>query len=220
MACLPVQSTFAIRPNEVPGSITLPGVPTPGNVVIVMFGCNIDEPNLVVDTTKWKSFTGGGGWKCFNTPAGTFGARLYTRGVYRYVQPGDLAALPAICSGGSTYWAYACYEVSGVSGVWNNDLLFAFTREDIDSLIALPILPTIKAGSLALTCIASYNGTSNPTVGGSWTLDYSNNNAVNYGSIASASRQIAAAGTPLDGIWTNVNSNPYGGLVLVLQPGA
>lgn len=223
MAATPVQNSFGIHTIQVPGSVTLSSAPTAGNWIIAILGVNIDYPNIVIDTTKWKLFDAAGSWRFTEVAAGNFGARCHLFAVYRKVIAGDGAALPAFCTSGTTYWTHAIWEVSGLPSDWETALLFSFAREDQDIKKALPNLPTVAAGSLALTCVACYNGAANPTISGSWTLDFAGNNAANFGNLGAASRQISAAGTQLDGTWTPHEpggGNPYAGICLVLTTAA
>lgn len=218
----PVQNSFGIHTIQVPGSVTLSSAPTAGNVIVALLGVNIDYPNLVIDSTKWKQFDGVGSWRFSEVAAGNFGARVHMVAVYRYIVSGDTAALPAFCTSGTTYWTHAIWEVSGLSGDWAADLLFSLGREETDANSLLPTFPAIANGSLALTSVATYNGTVNPSISGSWTLDFAGANASNYGGLGGASRTMNA-GDVIDGQWTSHGlggANPYSAVCLILTPSA
>lgn len=172
-----VQHKSAIRPQEIPGSITLTSTPTAGNLLIVMLGCNIADASITINTSKWtlvpsSKFTSGN----------TCGMMLY-----RYVQGGDTSTLPALWTAGSTYWAYTVWEVSGVSGTFSNDTgNLSMTGHGTGGGTVTSLSPTnmsVAASSIILGGGAMYNGNADPTLSGSWTQDEVGHNNANYGSV-------------------------------------
>jgi len=220
MALAVVQHQSGIHTSQVPGSVTLGTAPTTGNLLVCLLGVNILRTNLHLNTTDWTMFQQVG-----DPTYGTVGIIMV--GVYRYVQPGDTAILPAFCTSGTTYWTHCIWEISGVTGNWDDDLLFCGARAEFqnsydDPQAALTAYPVL-ADTLALTGGAAYNGNGNPSITGTWTLDESGNNNANYGSVGGAHRNMVA-GDIIDGAWTlhNVGSNPYAAMVLAFttQPPA
>lgn len=186
-----VQHDNAIHGSSIPGAITLGATPTSGNLLIAFIGCNLTRSSITV----------GAGWTQFD------GVNLYGNALnaamtclYRYVLPGDTATLPAFWSAGTTYWSHQVYEISGVSGTWDDDLLSSAPLYGPQATNNLPPLPLFNSG-LALTGFSRYNGNANPTISGSWSLDDANNNAGNFGSAGGAHRAISN-GDVIDGAWS------------------
>jgi hypothetical protein len=204
MSMLPVQTSLAIHGASVPGSITLGAAPTVGNLLIAFVGCAIG----------FSSITIGSGWTLFQYVMDV-NAQTVMTAMYRYVQAGDTAALPAFWTAGSTYWTHDVYEVPNVSGTWANDFLCAIPMCDSLTTANLPPFPVIANG-LAITSVARYDGSANWSISGSWTLDNTANNAGNYGSAGGASRVISS-GQTIDGAWSGGGtSSPFGGLMVML----
>lgn len=222
MALAVVQHQSGIHPHEVPGQITLGAIPTSGNLLVAVLGVRISPASdLVVNDPSWKQFN------AIYRPGSP--DVLYQVAIYRYVQPGDLALLPAFCTGGDTYWAHAIYEVSGVSGNWNDDLLGSYIMCQYDSNPSTPVTqplsayPAIASGSLAITAVAVFDSNENPAISGSWTLDETGNNASDYGAIACAHRDMNA-GNVIDGAWSQtgweLSSLYQGGAILFILTSA
>jgi hypothetical protein len=210
MALAIVQSHAAIHGANVPGSssqVTLSGAPTSGNLLICFLGVNIGKSSITVNTADWTPFEA-----VFQEGRDT---NLTMMALYRYVEPGDVAALPAMWTAGSTYWTHMVWEISGVTGDWEQDLLFTTGVRFWSANAAYPALPIPTDGCLALTGTASYNGGSNPSYSGSWSLDQAFNNNSNYGSCSGAHRFVDE-GDVLDGAPTQGTSQPYGMIYLIL----
>src|SRR5579872_4806900 len=165
MALAVVQHQHVIHGIGVPGGVTLGSTPTAGNLIVIYVGCNIASSSITLNTTDWQQIG-------VSTNSIYTGGFANTQGTVqiRYVQPGDTTSLPNMWTAGSTWWGHIVYEISGVSGDWEKDLLFCMTRAGDISGVALPGLPITGPG-LALTMAASYNGSINPSITGSWTLD-------------------------------------------------
>lgn len=195
----------------VPGSITAGWTPTPGNLLICLLHCNLTASGITVNTGSWTDF--------IDTSISTI---QYGMGLYRYVQIGDTTALPALWSAGNTYWAYDLFEISGVSGVFASDVqasAAASTAANVSTLATPGPIVTTATSSLALAGAGQYNGNTNPTLSGGWTVDESQNNATNYGSTVGGEQVISSSGTsvsvtvPTGG----VAGNP-GDIILVVLP--
>lgn len=206
MALARVQSHLGIHTIQVPGAVTIGAAPTAGNLLIAFIGVN---------ETGW---TVGSGWTQFDAVSfSEYNTSYIIICLYRYVVGGDTATLPAFMSAGLTYWTHDVYEVSGVTGIWTTDFLRGVKLQDIISNRALPTITMPVDGGLALVSSASYNGTSNPTITGSWTMDDSANNAVNYGS-ASGSHRLMDRGDAIDGTLSQGTSSPLAAYLLMLGP--
>jgi len=187
----------------VPGSVTLVSAPNTGNLIIAILGLtDMLNSSLTVNTASWTQFNS-------TTRTNGSGNQLFMISLYRYVQPGDTVAMPAFCTAGSTHWGWTIYEISGVSGTWNNDLLVAMTGQQYDANFstpvsrALPAYPAIANGSLAITAQLTELNLEAPTLTGSWTLDYSQvafPQGTAYGSVGNAHRSMNAGDT-IDGTW-------------------
>jgi len=176
--------------------------PTVGNLLIALIGCNIAAGSITI----------GSGWTLFDEVQS--GGNVVMTALYRYAQSGDTTSLPAFWSAGTTWWTHEVWEVSGVSGTWDTDFLSSIPLPGAQSNAALPQFPIFIDG-LALTGTASYDGSTNPSITGSWTLDDTNNNRSNYGSAAGAHR-VVTNGDTIDGTWTQGSSAPYGGILVLL----
>jgi hypothetical protein len=209
MALAIVQHRGAIHGNTVPGSsssVVLTGAPVAGNLLIAFVGVNIADSSLTINTTSWTVFE-----KVYQAEPN---ANLVMVCLYRYVQGGDTATLPAFATAGSTYWTDTVYEISGVNGTWDNDLLFSQPIYKTQSNASfMTLTPPIKC--LALASTARYNGNTNPSYSGTWTTDETHNNNSNYGS-ASGAHRFMAAGDTIDGAPTQGSSTDPQGTVLVM----
>jgi hypothetical protein len=211
MALAIVQHHGAIHSNTgitTDGSVTLGSAPTNGNLLIAVLGCNITKANITINTAYWTLFD-------YVTSADN-GQTVVMSALYHYVGASESAALPKFWTAatGGTYWSDEVWEISGVAGSWDTDFLCSVPLWNAPSNSALPQLPIIAAG-MALTAVASYNGSSNPSITGSWSLDDSNNNNSNFGSAAGAHR-VVANGDTIDGTWTQGTSSPFGGILIIL----
>ena len=189
-----VQTAYDIHGNSTPGNITLPGAPTVGHLIIVFV--HWGEANMAaptINTSAWTQFitvTSGSNEPCF--------------AVYRYVQTGDTAVLPAICTAGTAYWGATAFEISGVSGTFATDVEASSGTFGNVSSITAPSITTASTGTLALLAGGQYNGNTNPTLGGSgtWTTDQSAHNSTNFGSVACGHQTVSASGTAVAGTVT------------------
>jgi hypothetical protein len=179
----PSVAQFASANNHsLAGSPTLPSAPTVGNLIVLFLGSGSNS-FANVDTTKWTVLTHGG-------------ATHFGLCAYRYVQVGDTAALPSICSSGFDYWASEAYEIANVSGVWAND----FDQfKDAYDLTASPItttsMSTVLNNELAILGTMQYNAVATMSVAAPWTTDITGLSAANFGSFDLASRAITTSGT-------------------------
>jgi hypothetical protein len=109
--------------------------PTVGNLVIAFAGFNATYAALTRNSAFWSlgyaSFDGGDSNIC----------QLV---LYRYVQSGDTAALAPFLTAGSSYWAWTLYEISGVSGAWDNDVFAVYGRRNSKNR-NFAVLPAITA---------------------------------------------------------------------------
>ena len=189
-----VQTAYDIHGNSTPGNITLPGAPTVGHLIFVFV--HWGEAYMAaptINTSAWTQFitvTSGSNEPCF--------------AVYRYVQTGDTAVLPAICTAGTAYWGATAFEISGVSGTFATDVEASSGTFGNVSSITAPSITTASTGTLALLAGGQYNGNTNPTLGGSgtWTTDQSAHNAMNFGSVACGHQTVSASGTAVAGTVT------------------
>lgn len=200
-----VQHVGGIHASSIPGTVTLGGAPTAGNLIIELIGCNIASASITINTANWTQFDQA------QEPSGN---TVVMTALYRYVQGGDTATLPAAWTAGGTYWTHQVWEVSGVSGTWNTDFLSSVPWYGAISNTAIPQFPIFASG-MALSGVASYNGNTNPSISGAWTLDDANNNNSNFGSEGGAHRVISSSDT-IDGTWTQGSSAPFGGVFVLL----
>lgn len=208
MSLAVVQSHNAIHGIQVPGAVTITSAPTAGNLLIAFLGVNASDGGITIGT----------GWTRFDQVIQYQSTNVNMICVYRYVVGGDTSTLPAFATSGTTYWTHQIWEISGVNGTWENDILGCYSIQgDLMANSALPALPVFANGSLALTGTASYNGNSDPSITGSWTLDNANHNSSNYGSASGAHRAVNAGDT-LDGTWTQGNQAPLCLYLLILTP--
>jgi hypothetical protein len=208
-----VQHSGAIHGNSVPGSsssVVLAGAPTVGNLLIAFVGMNIAASSLTINTSKWTVLD-----KAFQ---GSDNGSISQLCLYRYVQMGDTATLDAFATAGSTYWTHTVYEISGVTGNIDTDLIYsqAIRQTEANGQI-IPPVPCPVNGALALLGTASYNGGTNPSVSGAWATDETHNNNANFGS-ASGSHNFLESGNVIDGTITQGTSAPYSAILVILAP--
>lgn len=210
MAFAPVQHKSAVLGSAIPGAVTLAGAPTAGNRIVAMIGVNTSESALTINSA--------GGWQLFHKAVKPDESNQAMIGLWRDVGVGESATLPAFCTAGTTYSAYVVWEISGVGPSWDDDVIGVYAVWDQSSAttIVLPDMVAPASGILALTAVARYNGSSNPSITSGWTLDESANNSSNFGSVAGA-HQAFADGDAIGGTWTvTTTSNPGGTILLLL----
>lgn len=209
MALAVVQHASDIRPNEVPGAITLGSAPTLGDLVVVFMHCNTSIGSVTVNTSGWTVF------EDVNNLTQQLGF-----GLYRYVQPGDTSTLPVLWSAGSTYWAYEVYEISGVTGVFAADIphhssTFTGPTTPVTSL-TLAGIATGSVNALALCGAGQYDGNHTPTLSGGWTVDESGHNVSNYGSQVGGSQTAPSPGTSVGVTASFTDSSDPADLILAI----
>jgi hypothetical protein len=193
-----VQHTHVISGSTGVGSITLGSTPSLGNLVIVFISwgeANVAQPTI--DATKWTQFitdTSGGNVPCF--------------AVYRYVQAGDTASLPAITTSGSAYWAATVYEIAGLTGTFSTDVE-SIGHTHVNATTISLSGATVSNYALVLTHAGEYNAFNNPSITGTgtWTLDESAWNNSNFGSVGCAHQQFVSGGTSFSLTWNMTNSD-------------
>lgn len=201
-----VQHKSGVFGNTVPSNVTLDSAPTAGNLLVCFLGVNIVP----------SSFTPGTGWQIFALAQSESAGSAYTIGLFRYAVSGDTATVPNFASSGSTYWTACVYEISGVSGDWNTDCAFVSTDYGTGTTAKPGTGITPEADCLALTGFAQYNGNNNPTVSSGWTLDESQNNSSNYGSLGGAHQAFSGQYSNVSATWTSTRSERYGAVTLIL----
>lgn len=207
-----VQHKSAINGNTVPGAVTLAAPPTAGNLIVMFLHTNVLASLVTKNTTGWTEFE--------NVVSST---SQVGSGLYRYAQLGDTATLPALWTAGSTYWAYAVYEISGVSGVFAADALghnqttTATPTTNVTGLTSAAIVTTLP-NALALLGAGQYNGNADPTLSVGWTRDEFGHNNTNYGSDVGGSQAVAASGASVSvTVSFTTNSASADLILLVLQ---
>lgn len=206
-----VQHQSAINGSNIPGSITLSSTPTAGNLIILFLHCNASRSSVTKNTTDWIEFEDSNN-----------GTTDYGSGVYRYVQSGDTTTLPVLWTAGTTYWAYEIYEISGVTGVFANDVPLhnsTFSATNVTALSSPGTLTVTASGSIALVGAGQYDGATNPTIDAAWTRDEFGNNLSNFGSNVSGHQASLAPGTAITATVTFTNNqSPSNLIMLVVQP--
>lgn len=168
------------------GSVTLPGAPTVGNLLIALLGTGTDPSAHLA--AGWTSFENGSGG----------GTLRYGRALYRYVQVGDTAVLPAIGSGGTFFWFAEVYEISHVSGVFANDVVaHPAIYGQTASPLTTPAATTAAPEQLVLLGGGTYDASTNMTNPATWTSDILTNNNSNYGAWLASNKLVAVAGTSI-----------------------
>lgn len=150
--------------NFVPATIVLDSAPTPGNLIIAAYGGFINDP---FNNTAWT-----------NLEINTAGGGMNFRMAYRYVQPGDTATLPNLCStSGGAFEAFA-YEIAGVTGVIADDVFDSSAANSTNGTGSHTLSPAsitgTGAGQIALGFFFAQNGNNNPTDSNGFTDDRSN----------------------------------------------
>lgn len=169
--------------HGLPTSATFPGAPTIGNLWIANLGSSNDVHTLI-DTTKWTTLLFGGAVK--------FGVIAY-----RYVQAGDTATPPNLCTGASNpFWGVEMVEIAGVSGVIANDIAFTTSIFDQPNAFNTPLAVTTQPSQLAILMPSEYNATvANITNPAGWTSQEQWTSG-NYGTML-LTAQTPAQGTQL-----------------------
>lgn len=211
MALAIVQHKSAILGLAVPGVITLASAPTPGNLIVVFLHCNITTSSLTINASGWPHST-----------SATASISTYGVALFRYVQPGDTTALPALCTAGSTFSAYEVYEVSGVVGTYATDVQAVSAAANASNPTSLSPTAIVTLGPNALAFLAGghYNGGADPTLSSGWTTDEVGHNASNYGSQISGNQAVPTTGTSVSGTVTfGTFSGPGDAFIVVISAG-
>lgn len=178
-----VQSAHAFN-NSVPGTVTLPGAPTAGNILIAFLGSASDQ-HANVDLTKWTIINNGGA-----------GAGISGLTAYRYVQGGDTAVTPAICNaGGGTFWGLTVIEINHQTGVFANDMIGFQSIYVQNAGFSIPNIATTANHQLAISAAGWYNASADVTTPAGFTDVEVWHNAANYGAEYVGKKDVAASGT-------------------------
>lgn len=160
--------------HGVPGSIALPAAPTVGNLVLVFLYANGDT-SANLDLTKWTILDNGNNGINFSGFA-----------VYRYVKAGDLAALPALCTGViAPFWGATAVEIANVPASIGAAVPYKYSiyNQNAASLVS-PSHNADSASELALLVSLQYNGTANVAApAGMGTITSWNDGAANFGAM-------------------------------------
>lgn len=186
-----VQSASTSGASSAIGAPTLPGNPTVGNLLIAIVGSNSDIGAHIA--AGWTSFVNGG-------------ATRFGRALYRYVQVGDVAALPAIGSGGGFFWFAEVWEISGVTGTFATDVAATSSIQDQTAGFNTPAGSTTANGQLVLLGEGSYNGTGNVTNPAGWTSDILTFDNADYGSWLGSHEAFPTSGTSYSATMTVSNA--------------
>lgn len=190
-----VQHASFVEGNTVPGSVTLTSSPTVGNLLIAFISWdNAGQPQPIVST----------GWTQFITISNSTDVAGFA--LYRYVQAGDVAALPAFCTSGSAYWAASVYEIGNMEGVFATDVILAEGSWSSSNSVTSTAQVTTAANQLAIIAGGQYDGTTNPSFSSGWTTDETQNNGSNFGSVAAAHQVVSSSGTSVSGTITTNSS--------------
>lgn len=199
--------------NSVPGSVTLGWTPATGNLLIAVIASNIGDASVTVAA----------GWTQFEMAQLDDDTQRTLTGMYRYVVGGDTSTLTAFWSGGSTFWGWKVYEISGVSGTFATDYQGSTYQAGSSGAtsVDVPAMIARANGCIALTFAAKYNGNVDPTLSsGGYTSDSLSHDSGNYGQFGSAHKALNA-GDSSAVTWGIFSGNdPWGGLTIILSPSA
>lgn len=184
---LPVQFA-STSGHSVPGVVTLPGAPTAGNLLIAILGTDADSHTLL--SASWNIITFGG-------------ATHFGLAAYRYVQLGDVAALPTLTTSGTRFWFAEAYEITDVTGVWATDFdAFVSAYDLTTSTVATTAHLTAADNTLGVIGSGRYNSNTNITVSAGWTQDIQDKNFTNYGAWTGVSHSFPTTGTSASATFT------------------
>lgn len=216
MAFAKVQSTSGNGSGTgLTASKALTSAPGVGNLLLafIFTGDGAVVTTLTFDTTKWTPFD--------RAVGGTGGDQAIV-GLYRYVQSGDTTAMPAFCTAGSTFFAYAVEEISGVSGSWATDYQGSTTRQAhaVNTSIVAFKSHNVAAGAFALCAFAKYDEGSLATPPTGWTSDENAVNFSNYGAYGLAHQALASANTSVTATanFASSSSHTIGIMTVILTP--
>lgn len=116
-------------------TVTLPGAPTPGNLLVCWVTAFQDRASF---NAAWTD----SGVTVTDANQGV--CRL----IYRYVQGGDTAVRP-IGTCNTNFWCASIVELDGVTGTWATDLEATRTGSSTSSSFATTAYATTQAGDLA-----------------------------------------------------------------------
>lgn len=210
-----VQAAFASGQHagscEANGAMTLPSPPTPGNLIITWFWRS--SISVSENTADWTVYFYSGN---------VSGGDTILSVMYRYVQSGDTAALPGVCSTGNPFWASNAVEVSGVSGVIGTDIEQTDTINPGPSALSLTTtsIMTAHANDLVLIGVVSYDAPSGNITGASgFTFDVQQINASDWGAWAQVSKSIPGNGTAVSTTFTIPSTaGPCAYYTVVMRP--
>lgn len=198
-----VQALSNIQGNNVPGVITLGAAPGVGNLIIAYVAWGNVQVAPTINTTDWTVID--------IAPDPSGGTNIAGFALYRYVQPGDNANLPALCTAGNSYWAGQFWEIAGVSGVFATDVPVHFTHQAFGNSHTAGPLTTTVAGQIVLLCGGQYDASLNPVTNatGGWTQDSAAANSGNFGNMTGWHQTVSASGTAVSAALTSNAGSPY-----------
>lgn len=165
--------------------------PTPGNLLVV-FATGFQNFSAIN-----AAFTDSG-VSVVDANTGT------TRLLYRYVQPGDVAAL-AIATCNSNFWDVAVHEISGISGAWIADFVGSITGTSAANPFTTTGIVSVNANDFAIGYVEAPQGASPAgAFDVAWTQREANTGG-GYGYV-SADRQVPVAATNVQATITYVHA--------------
>lgn len=182
-------------------TITLPLVPTPGNLIVAIYtSATTNAPS----EPYWTRFATGGNaiWL-----------------MYRYVQPGDTATLSPMETYSAPYSRAVAWEISGCPATWTNALdqsQFTTTTGSWTSETTAT-LTTASPDELGLAQASNFYpyGTAAPTISAPWSTDITLSGQPFNGS-SSAHQSFVAAGSSVSVTGTFTATNTVDDIVVIL----
>lgn len=183
------QHVITIFPPVVPGSVTLPGAPTPGNLLIAY--CGFGNAGGTAPTYNLADWTLIGENLISSSPKRVSGFALA-----RIVQVGDTAVTPPLATAGGDYAGITCVEINGTASSTVADIVTTSFNDSVTKPCIVGPITTLHSGELVLAFGTQYNGGAVMVMTGSgWTLDGNAQNAALYGAMGLWHRSESSAGS-------------------------
>lgn len=184
--------------------------PTPGNLVVAIVHWVDGSAVLPTISSDWTLAA-----QVLN------GSDTVAFAVYRYAQSGDTAALPAIETGASRYWAAELFEIANVGGTFGSDC--TSVHGDFSSsanTLTTTADTTSVSNALVIIGAAEYNGNHNPTTSSSgWTVLEAANNSINFGSCGSLFQYYPTSGSNASAAINYTDTSVVSYIQMLFQPG-
>lgn len=195
-----------------PDAVKLFGLPKLGSLILASIAWgNGGSGAPTLNTGNWTNFV-----------TALAGSNPQALGNWRYVAGGDTDVLPQLYSAGSAFFFCSVIEVTGVSGVFADDVVaFAAARQASGSSMTTTPVNTTAADQLGVIMASNYDGSAFLSFSAGWNQALASLDFSNYGAVGIAAKNFPVAGTAVTGTITETGTgNPAAWIQVVIGGGS